>query len=84
MSMIALILGIVAFLIFGLALFPCLGWINWINIPFALVSTVVSVIALATSSKDGKPSGAAIGGLVLSVIAMLAGGVRLLLGGGVL
>jgi hypothetical protein len=77
----ALLWGILAFVIFAVALIPCLGWVNWINIPFATAGVIVSVMALARASRAGEPVGGAVGGLVLSLIAVLAGFVRLVLGG---
>ncbi len=83
METLALVWGVCAFLGFGLALIPCLGWLNWANIPFAFVGVVVSAVAMARSSKE-RGSGPAIAGLVLNCIAAVVGLFRLALGGGVI
>lgn len=83
MPMLALVLGIVSFAGFCLGLLPCVGWLNWVTIPFAMVSVVISIVAMAQAKSSGQPVGLAIGGLVLSVVAVCLGFVRLLLGGGV-
>ena len=73
-------MSIITFVIFLVALIPLLGWINWLNIPFAFIVLIVSIIALATE-KDNK--GQATAALILSLIAVLGGALRLILGLGI-
>jgi hypothetical protein len=70
--------------IFGMFIgfIPCLGSLNWLNIPFAVIGTVVGIVAVV-SQKNGA-SRAGVTGLVLCVIASLFGMIRLTLGGGFL
>lgn len=82
MSTLALVWGIVTFVGFVLGLIPCLGILNWLNIPLAVIGVILGVIALAQGSKEGP--GAAIGGIVLCLVAVLGGAVRLFVGGGLL
>lgn len=79
MGVLALVWGIAAFLFFVLALLPCLGWLNWLNIPFAVVGVILSIVAMAKARPGAQ--GAAIGGLVLSLCAVVVGFLRLALGG---
>lgn len=79
----SLIFGILAILGMLTAFFPCLGSLNWLNIPFATIGLIISVIALA-QAKPGEPKGNAIAGLVLCSIAMIFGMIRLIIGGGIL
>jgi hypothetical protein len=72
MKIIGLILGILSALGMLLAFIPLLGWLNWINIPFAIIGLIIS--ALVKSN----------GGMVLCGIAIILGMLRLMLGGGVL
>lgn len=81
-TMLALVWGILAFLGFLLGLIPCLGWINWVNIPFAIVGVVIGIVALSQAGARNRPVGPAIGGLILSVTAVVIGMIRLVLGGG--
>jgi hypothetical protein len=59
---------------------PCLGALNWLNIPFAGVGIVISAIALGTS--EGEKQGA-VAGLICCSVAVLFGFFRLIIGGGV-
>ncbi|MBK6504753.1 MAG: hypothetical protein IPG02_03600 [Ignavibacteria bacterium] len=67
-----LILGILSALGMLLAFIPLLGWLNWINIPFAIIGLIFSVIS---KSK---------GGTVLCIVAIIFGMIRLALGGGII
>jgi hypothetical protein len=81
MGMLALVWGICSFLGFCLGLIPCVGWFNWINIPFGIAGCVFSAVALARESRARRPLGTAITGMILCLIAVLVGFVRLVLGG---
>lgn len=61
---------------------PCLGSLNWLNIPFALCGLAVSIIALSKAAPGEK--GMAVCGVVLCSIAVLLGFFRLMAGGGIL
>jgi hypothetical protein len=82
MQILSLIWGILSILGLGVAFIPCLGALNWLNIPFAVVGLIVSIVA-ATKARPGQ-GGAAIAGIVLNAIAVLLGWMRLLAGGGIL
>jgi hypothetical protein len=81
-TMLALVWGIIAFLGFLLGMIPCLGWFNWINIPFATVGVVIGIVALSQAGAQNRPVGPAVVGLSLSVAAVVIGVIRLVLGGG--
>ncbi len=82
MLVLSLVWGILAALGMIVAFFPCLGSLNWLNIPFAAVGLIVSIVAVATSKQERK--GAGVAGIVLCAIAVLFGLIRLAMGGGVL
>ncbi len=82
MQVLSLVWGILAVLGMVVGFFPCLGALNWINIPFSIAGLIVSIIALATTRNPRK--GAAIAGLILCAAAVILGGFRLLIGGGIL
>ena len=82
MQMVSLVWGILAVLGLGVAFIPCLGALNWLNIPFAMVGLIISIVA-ATKAPRGQ-NGAAIAGIVLNALAVLLGGIRLVAGGGIL
>lgn len=82
MQILSLILGILALLGFLIGFIPCLGALNWLNIPFAVVGLVVSIVAFA-SAPPGRRTYAIVG-IVLCLIAIFIGANRLMWGGGVL
>lgn len=66
------IFGILAIcgMLFGMI--PLLGWLNWFNIPLAIIGLLVSIL--------GKSKG----GIIICVVAIFFGLLRLMLGGGIL
>ena len=84
MSVLALVWGILAFIGFCFGFLPCLGAWNWVNIPFAVIGVVISIVAMSKASQSGEPKNQAIAGLILSLIAVIVGLGRLIMGGGVL
>jgi len=81
MQVLSLLWGIAAIVGMVVGFFPCLGALNWLNIPFALIGFIISGIALATAGN--RPKGSSVAGLVLCLVAVLFGALRLLMGGGV-
>ena len=81
MHTLAVIWGILSFVLMIIGIFPCLGALNWINIPFSIVGLVVSLIALARKQEE-KKAGSIIG-VVFCGIAILVGLIRLVFGMGV-
>jgi hypothetical protein len=82
MQIISLIWGICALLGFAVAFIPCLGALNWLNIPFSVVGLVFSLIAF-NSTPPGRRAFSVIG-IILCLIGVLIGGKRLIAGGGIL
>lgn len=82
MQILSLVWGILAFLGMIVGFIPCLGALNWLNIPFAGIGVILSLVAVAGAKNGSK--GAAIAGLVANVIAVVIGVVRLTIGGGIL
>ncbi|HEY1071282.1 hypothetical protein [Thermomonas sp.] len=82
MGLISLVWGIFALLWMLLAFVPLLGWGNWFMIPFAAVGAILAAIGIAVT--DPAKRGRAKAGLLLNAVAIVAGAIRLLLGGGVL
>lgn len=82
MQLLALIWGILSIIGFGIAFLPCLGSLNWLNIPFAVVGLIIGIVA-ASNAPVGQ-RGSAVAGIVLSSIAIVFGLLRLVAGGFVL
>jgi len=82
MQMLSLVWGILAVLGLGVAFLPCLGALNWLNIPFSLVGLIISVIATSQAPPDKK--NLAVIGIVLCACAAGLGLIRLVAGGGIL
>ena len=81
-QIVALILGLSSFGGFLVGLIPFLGWVNWLNIPGAIASVIVSLIGTSERTREGRNM--AFTGLALSLVAICFGLVRLVLGGGIL
>lgn len=81
MQILCLVWGILALLGMLVAFLPCLGALNWINIPFSVIGLILSILTVATTRSPQK--GGAIAGLVLCAVAVVLGAFRLILGGGV-
>jgi uncharacterized membrane protein YgaE (UPF0421/DUF939 family) len=78
----SLVWGVLAFLGMLVGFLPCLGALNWLNIPFAAVGLILGVIAVVNSKT--RNNGPAIAGIVGCAIAVVIGLLRLKLGAGVL
>jgi hypothetical protein len=81
MHTVSLVLGILALVGMLIGFIPCLGWLNWFNIPFAVVGLVIGIVATTQAPPDKR--GMAIGGTVMCAVATGLGMIRLLLGGGI-
>lgn len=66
------IFGILSLVGLVIGMIPLLGWLNWLNIPFALLGLLFSIL--------GKSKG----GIILCIVAAFLGMLRLMLGGGIL
>lgn len=75
-------MGVLSLLGMLIAFIPCLGSLNWINIPFSVVGVIIGVVAVTTLLQDKK--GMAIAGIVMCGVAAFLGMVRLVMGGGIL
>ena len=82
MQALALAWGVLSVLGMVVGIIPCLGALNWLNIPFAGLGLIVGGIALANAEESNR--GPSIAGLVLCASAMIIGLLRLGLGGGIL
>ena len=82
MKTLSLVLGILTILGMLFGAIPCLGAINWLNIPLAIVGLIVGVVAY--TKKDETPKGSAVAGIVMCGIAIVIGSIRLILGGGII
>ena len=79
MRTISLIIGVLVILGMLVAFIPFLGWMNWGVIPIAVIGLLISAI---TASSVRERRGPAVAGIVLCSVAILGGGIRLLIGGG--
>ncbi|RZK56066.1 MAG: hypothetical protein EOO87_06335 [Pedobacter sp.] len=78
----SLVMGILSIVGMLFGFIPCLGAFNWLNIPFAVIGLIISIIAL-NQKIPGQSNGNATAGLVMCAIAVVFGLLRLILGGGV-
>ena len=79
LSILSLIWGILAIIGMVIAFIPCLGTLNYLNIPFAVFGLLFSILAIILSSKKEL----AIGGCILCAVAIFLGAIRLVFGLGI-
>ncbi|MCG9130316.1 hypothetical protein J5I95_01405 [Candidatus Poribacteria bacterium] len=79
LSIFSLIWGILAIIGMAVGIIPCFGSFNYLNIPFAVLGLLFSILALVLSSKKEL----AITGLILCAVAIFIGGIRLVIGFGI-
>lgn len=82
MQILSLAWGILAIIFMVIGFIPCLGALNWLNIPFSAIGLIIGAISLSASNKENRGSASA--GLVLCAIALFFGIIRLIIGGGVI
>ncbi len=82
MATAGLILGTMAFFGTMIGCIPFLGWMNWFNVIVGVFGLMFS--GYANSRSAGKPNGAAVAGMVLSITAIVFGTLRLKLGCGII
>ena len=80
MQVIGLVFGIISIVGMFIFFLPLLGSLNWINIPFAVVGLIVSILSIINTKRKGL----GIAGIVLCSIAIVIGIGRLQLGCGIL
>lgn len=78
-----LILGILAFLGLFIGFVPCLGALNWVNVPIAVIGLIISFMGYY-QALPGESRSKAVNGMVLCGVAIVLGMLRLMLGGGLL
>ncbi len=78
--MMSLIWGIAVFVGMIIAFFPCLGWMNWLVIPLAIAGVVISAVVLSKEEDRTFP----VIGLVLSIMSVVLGSFRLIMGAGIM
>lgn len=79
MQLLALIWGLLAMVGLGVGFLPCVGWLNWLNIPFALVGLIIGIVSVSNAPLGQRGTGT--GGTVLCAIAVVLGVLRLIVGG---
>ena len=72
MNIISIIIGIPCFILMCFGIVPLLGWLNWL----VAIGCVVGIVFGAAAEKKKT-------GLYINVAVLCVGGLRLLLGGGV-
>ncbi len=82
MTMVSMVWGVLAFIAMVVGFFPCVNAINWVNVPFASVGLVLSIVAVVIARRTPN-SAIALAGLVTNAIAVTIGIIRIALGNGI-
>ena len=80
MSLAGLVIGILSLMGMAVAFIPFLGFLNWFNIPFALIGLALSITGIVLN-KERNPG---IAGAILCSFAIVVGTLRLIIGFGIL
>jgi len=80
MQVVGLIIGIISIVGMFIFFLPLIGSLNWINIPFAIVGLIISIISIINAERKGL----GVAGIVLCTIAIVVGIGRLKLGCGII
>jgi hypothetical protein len=78
MSILGFIIGILTGIGATVSLFPLLGWLNWLNIPVAIIGLVFSILGV----NKGRNKGIGTAGIIINAILIVYGIIRLIIGGG--
>jgi hypothetical protein len=78
MSIFGFIIGILTGIGATISLLPLLGWLNWLNIPVAVIGLIFSIIGV----NKGKNKGLGTAGIIINGILIVYGIIRLIMGGG--
>jgi predicted PurR-regulated permease PerM len=81
MQVASLAWGILALVGMVVGFIPCLGWMNWINIPFAFGGLIFGVIAHVVSRAQNRNN--SLVAIILCILAILIGSKRLVAGWGI-
>ena len=71
MKFIGRIFGFLSLIGMLIGFIPLFGWLNWLNIPFAILGLLFSILG---NSK---------GGITICIVAIFVGLLRLIIGGGI-
>ena len=71
-NLISLVLGLIALVLVVIAFIPLLGWANWFIIPIAIIGLALGAMSDRTSGRN------------LNIVVIVAGVLRLVLGGGII
>lgn len=79
LSIFSLVWGILAIIGMAVGIIPCFGSLNYLNIPFAVLGLLFSILTIVLSSKKEL----AIAGTLLCAVAIFIGAIRLVIGFGI-
>ena len=82
MRIVSTVWAILSLFLMLIGFFPCLGWTNWFNVPFAALGLVIASAALLVK-RDGSVRGGYAFPVLSFIIAIILGLIRLHLGLGV-
>ena len=79
MGIASLVLGIIATTGVCISFIPLLNLLNCVTLPLALFGAIFGLVDLLREKEPGQNRNLAVAGLVLSVLALIVGGVRVVI-----
>lgn len=81
LGFISLLIGILSIMGMLIAFIPCLGFLNWLSIPFAMIGLVINIISYIYAGPDTSKT-QIVAGIAMCAISICLGIFRLIIGGG--
>ncbi|WP_299321459.1 hypothetical protein [Parasphingopyxis sp.] len=72
LNILSILAGLVAAVLAFVGLIPLLGWVNWFMLPIAFVGLILGFLSDSNFGRN------------LNIIILIVGGLRLMLGGGII
>ena len=72
LNIVSVIMGLVAAVMALVGLIPLLGWVNWLMLPVAFIGIVLGMLSSGNLGRN------------LCIVVAIVGGLRLMLGGGII
>jgi hypothetical protein len=81
LGLISILIGIFSIVGMMIAFIPCLGFLNWLSIPFAMIGLVINIVSYIYAGPSTSKTHI-VAGIIMCAISICVGILRLIIGGG--